>query len=104
MEISLSEAEINYTIASIHLEGYLAGISDASKRNINYNITKWYGNQIKLSLDVPLSYWIKSSNKNTSDKDLINKLLDSTESFFLQNPNWEHEDIEREPIEYYLDE
>ena len=78
----------NYGLLQNYLEGYVDGLSLLLNKNIRTEITLWY----KKKMDVQTSYYwtghIPFHFEGKSDKELKTILLDITEEYFRENPNW----------------
>ncbi|NNV55043.1 hypothetical protein [Limnovirga soli] len=84
----IATSNIDYLILRIYIEGYIDGVSLIVNRNIGKDITFWFQEKIDQRSS---NYWtahIAFYYQGKTEDELKAILLDTTEMFFLENPDW----------------
>ncbi|MEP7377908.1 MAG: hypothetical protein ABI675_31205 [Chitinophagaceae bacterium] len=87
-EMVIGEKIVDYTILKIYIEGYVDGIGHALKIDIRKKITLWFQEKINHKSSTYWTEHIRYYYKNKTDEELKVILLDTTEEYFRDNPDW----------------
>ncbi|MCX6317424.1 MAG: hypothetical protein NTW29_09055 [Bacteroidetes bacterium] len=71
-----------------YIEGFVDGLSIISNLNLRISITKWYESIIDEKIDFFWSSHIPIRNYGKSEVVLKEILIDITEQYFKNNPDW----------------
>jgi hypothetical protein len=78
----------NYQYLQNYVEGYIDGLAHFSNKNVRLDITNWFQQKVD---DKTSYYWtnhIPIYYKHKTDEELKLILLETTEAYFRENPNW----------------
>jgi hypothetical protein len=84
----IAASDIDYLILRIYVEAYLDGIGTLMNKNIGKEITEWFQKKINQKSSYYWTTHIPFYYEGKSDEELKKILLETTETFFNENPNW----------------
>jgi len=92
----ISGTEMNYRILAMYLDGYIDGLGHALNKSIRMNINRWFQNKIHVQTSYYWADYIPFHFKGKNDEELKAILLDITEEYFRENPEWYKGDAEQQ--------
>jgi len=80
--------EVTYPTLQCYLEGYVDGLAHVFKKNLRLEISQWFQKRINQKASVFWTNHIIDFYKGKTDEELQMILINTTEEYFQENPEW----------------
>ena len=94
--------DMNYDSFHAYIEGYIDGLNMALNYNLLGEITSFYEAKGNIKTNYYWTNQIKHRNKDKTNSELVEILLETTEEYFLKNTNW-YKEMDKSKIKKKLD-